>query len=200
MLDCYCFSVSPGKGLQNYPSEDRVPATHSECHQASSCSSCCSKSWLHSKSLLSHKPSMISRSRISLKHNLSAPPKAPATKSTSLLTLNMSHLETTSVKRGTSLTNGQGVQETQGEQAPLHHSMGRKAYSITQGSQKPLRGLRVPVHSCQSAQFLGTHLDSYLDSVFSSHAVLPPPKFFLAVLAIPCGGEVTGSGVRCEPR
>lgn len=78
--------------------------------------------------------------------------------------------------------------------------MGKKAYSTTQGSQKPLGGLGVPVHGRQSAQFLGTHLDSYLDSVFSSHAVLPPPKFFLAVLAIPCGGGGTGSVVRCEPR
>lgn len=37
----------------------------------------------------------------------------------------------------------------------------------------------------KSLEFLDTHLNSYLDRVFSSHAVLPPPKFFLAVLAIP---------------
>lgn len=45
------------------------PHTHSCSHQASRRSSCCSTIWLHSKSLLSHRPSKISRSRISLKHN-----------------------------------------------------------------------------------------------------------------------------------
>lgn len=44
------------------------PHTHSCSHQASRRSSCCSTIWLHSKSLLSHRPSKISRSRISLKH------------------------------------------------------------------------------------------------------------------------------------
>lgn len=51
----------------------------------------------------------------------------------------------------------------------------------------------------RSAPF-GTYLNSYLDRDFSSHAVLPPPKFFLAVSAIPCGGGGTRSVVRSEPR
>lgn len=37
----------------------------------------------------------------------------------------------------------------------------------------------------------GAHLNSYLDSVFSSQAVFPPPKFFFAVSTIPCGERAT---------
>lgn len=42
---------------------------------------------------------------------------------------------------------------------------------------------------------MGTYLNSYLDSDFSSHAVFPPPKFFFAVSTIPCGERV-GMGLR----
>lgn len=49
----------------------RAPSTHSRSHQASSSSSCSSSSWLHSKSLASHRPSTISSRRTSLKHRAS---------------------------------------------------------------------------------------------------------------------------------
>lgn len=46
---------------------------------------------------------------------------------------------------------------------------------------------------------VGTHLNSYLDSDFSSQAVFPPPKFFLAVSAIPCRERVD-TGLALLPR
>lgn len=46
-------------------------------------------------------------------------------------------------------------------------------------------------------QGCGTHLNSYLDSDFSSQAVFPPPKFFFAVSTILCGerGWAQGSAL-----
>lgn len=60
--------------------------------------------------------------------------------------------------------------------------------------QGPLDGRRVGAVPRTAVLGAGTHLDSYLDSDFSSQAVFPPPKFFFAVSTIPCGGR--GHGLR----
>lgn len=94
-----------------------------------------------------------------------------------------------------------------------HRPVERPEAGMTNDRCPPSKGfLRVPVvcttprsdhrftgRGRKSSQSSDTHLNSYLDRLFSSHAVLPPPKFFLAVLAIPCRGGGTGSMVHCEP-
>lgn len=124
-------------------------------HQVSKCSSCSSTMWLHSKLLLSHRPSTISTRRISLGED----------------TRLESYINTFSHRQHPKdrFNAASSSAYLWPIRIPANKYLLGSSWSNVTGAQ----------------QAAPTHLVSYLDSFLSSQAVLPPPKFCFAVLSKP---------------